>query len=761
MKRITIFLLIGITYATVINIPADYSTIQSGINSSTNGDTVLVQPGTYLENINFNGHNITVSSLILTTQDTSYISQTVIDGDSSGSVVTINTEEDSTTVLKGFTITNGYASLGGGINCWSDAMLSNLIVTGNYATSMGGGMATGSNTTIQDVIITGNSAEGYGGGIDCGDNTNIVNVIIENNISMNGGGIYIFSGNINLVNVTITNNSADSWGGGIYCQYDAILELEHVTVKYNLAGVKGGGIYTTATNYGDSPNSCDLIFDSENRSNIFSNANTYGSNGSDIYADGYTLAPYSVILDTFSVMVPTGFYTFPYEDINFDLLNAKNTVQVNADLYVSPDGDNTNDGLTVDAPLKTIYYANSIILADSLNPRTINLLEGEYSPQTNGENFPIGILSYVSLVGVSEESVILNANYVSTVIRIDYSKSASLSNATITNGALTEYWIHYGGGIRCFLSPNILLENLTVTNNSSDASSGGIRLGYCLNPILSNLTVTNNIASEGNGGGIAIIVCENPTLSNSLISGNIAANNGGGIYSYNSDILLNNVVVTGNSADSGGGIYLDYSSATLSSVTIADNTANIGGAVYQDWSKPITIMDSIFWSDSPEELFNPLPWQSDPITISYSNIMGGEEGFSGGQLIWLEGNIDADPFFVNPENHDYHLQEISPCIDAGDPDLDDDGITWENDPNDQDPDGTRMDMGAYYFDQTEGYCPVLGDVSDDGILDVLDIVIVVDCILNNTYDCPCADLDANGAIDVIDIVLLVDLILGD
>ncbi|MCK4695496.1 MAG: hypothetical protein KAT74_07025, partial [Candidatus Cloacimonetes bacterium] len=87
---------------------------------STN--TVLVQPGTYVENINFNGKSITVGSLFLTTQDTSYISSTIIDGNDNGSVVTFESQEDSTTVLSGFTITNGLASdsplnKGGGIKC--------------------------------------------------------------------------------------------------------------------------------------------------------------------------------------------------------------------------------------------------------------------------------------------------------------------------------------------------------------------------------------------------------------------------------------------------------------------------------------------------------------------------------------------------------------------------------------------------------------------------------------------------------------------
>ena len=93
-------LLVGIR-PTTIHVPADQPTIQAGINAADNGDTVLVSPGTYYENINFNGKAITVKSA-------SGPAATIIDGSTEFSpVVTFSSGETTKSVLSGFTLQNG------------------------------------------------------------------------------------------------------------------------------------------------------------------------------------------------------------------------------------------------------------------------------------------------------------------------------------------------------------------------------------------------------------------------------------------------------------------------------------------------------------------------------------------------------------------------------------------------------------------------------------------------------------------------------
>src|SRR3984893_10821563 len=97
-------LLIGLQAAPVwaqktIHVPGDAATIQAGINAASGGDTVLVAPGTYVENIDFKGKAITVTS-------SGGPTNTTIDGGQKGIVVNFANNETRASVINGFTITD-------------------------------------------------------------------------------------------------------------------------------------------------------------------------------------------------------------------------------------------------------------------------------------------------------------------------------------------------------------------------------------------------------------------------------------------------------------------------------------------------------------------------------------------------------------------------------------------------------------------------------------------------------------------------------
>ncbi|MCF7920954.1 MAG: hypothetical protein K9N06_13700, partial [Candidatus Cloacimonetes bacterium] len=310
------FLAIG-AYSTTIYIPEDYTTIQEGIDASEDGDEIIVSPGTYVENIDFVGKAIVVGSLFYTTQDTSYISQTIIDGDQDGSVVIFENGEDSTSVLTGFTITNGYVmgdwheSYGGGILCnYTSPSLENVTITYNSAYYGGGIYCAGSSPRLENVTIMDNSATS-GGGIYCRDNSNpsLENVtILGNSADNHGGGIYSNFSSPVLETVTIMYNSAESQGGGIYC-WSANPSLENVTITNNSTGGRGGGIMCNS--------SSNPVFSSDNRCNIYLNNTNNRASGSDIYS----FCDINVIVDTFTVSNPTDFHAAPIENFTFDILH--------------------------------------------------------------------------------------------------------------------------------------------------------------------------------------------------------------------------------------------------------------------------------------------------------------------------------------------------------------------------------------------------------------------------------------------------------
>lgn len=99
----------------LINIPDDYPAIQLGIDAAVNGDTVLIAPGIYIEALDVQQLDITLASHFMVTGDTTFISTTIIDGDST--LQLLNCIGPESIYLTGLTFQRGVSlELGGGLS---------------------------------------------------------------------------------------------------------------------------------------------------------------------------------------------------------------------------------------------------------------------------------------------------------------------------------------------------------------------------------------------------------------------------------------------------------------------------------------------------------------------------------------------------------------------------------------------------------------------------------------------------------------------
>lgn len=238
------------TKKSLLNVPGDYSSIQAAINASYNGDTIVVAPGTYKENINFNGKEVIVQSY--NPEDQGNVESTIIDGNKEGTVVSFNSGETESAVLNGFTIINGDAgtSNGGGILITgsSSPVVKNNIITNNIAQYGAGIYVSGeSQPAFINNIITSNTAMGSrGSGIYViGKSTvTINNNVFKDHIGCDGvihiGSTYTDESHAVITNNTIENNATTFGTGGI-----AVTAVSSALISDNtITGNKGGGDFS-------------------------------------------------------------------------------------------------------------------------------------------------------------------------------------------------------------------------------------------------------------------------------------------------------------------------------------------------------------------------------------------------------------------------------------------------------------------------------------------------------------------------------------
>ena len=224
MSRLWLITVMGLAFlcatvwGTIINVPAEYATIQAGVDAASPGDTVLVQPGSYRENIVIDQVPVTLASMFLITGDPGFISATTINGSEAGSVVSISWWNDSTSVITGFTLTNGGGIYGGGgVHTDGSPLISHNIIEYNTATRGGGIYSTGSSRIVD-------------------------NIIRNNHVTVAGGGIISYGGAFIVERNIITDNTSETYGGGIHIEDSQMSTIRDNLIMRNTAVSRGGGI---------------------------------------------------------------------------------------------------------------------------------------------------------------------------------------------------------------------------------------------------------------------------------------------------------------------------------------------------------------------------------------------------------------------------------------------------------------------------------------------------------------------------------------
>lgn len=227
----TIILIMGLITPAMLDASVYYvhpestqNCIQDCLNACATGDTVLVGPGFYTENIHWPATTC-IKLLSEYGRDT-----TTIDGGGVDRTVHMTGSFDTTTVISGFKITNGYAEYGGGIMCEynNSPIIENNFITNNIAYGIeyghGGGIGLYyyASPIIRGNIISKNQANGSWSG---------------------GGGIAVIEGCAPVISDNIIEeNYSTAAGAGIMCHDYSSAVVTGNTIRKNTSPVAGGGI---------------------------------------------------------------------------------------------------------------------------------------------------------------------------------------------------------------------------------------------------------------------------------------------------------------------------------------------------------------------------------------------------------------------------------------------------------------------------------------------------------------------------------------
>jgi len=561
--------------------------------------------------------------------------------------------------------------------------IENTIIDGNLGTCVR--VINGETITLNGFTLV-NNENGYygspinpGGGLYVRNNSSAIvsNCIIRNCIAQSGGGITVGNhSNLSLSNVNIFNNQALTIGGGIAFDESDALTFDPVALcsVYNNSASRGMDFSFT------------FHYETQNSYNI------HLLRGSSILSepDGYFVGVRNcnVTLD-----IQEGYIT-----------------QIDSDLYVSPNGDDANTGLSAESPMQSIVHAMQRIASNPTNPRTIYLAEGTYSNSDNNQVFPAGVKSHVGVIGAGMDDTIIDGEFLRTAWGAWYANDIEIANMKIIN-CRSSYTFPLG----VYYSSDICLHDLKFENNWG-ANFSAMTIGYSENIIIENI-IAGYTTYDNDLMTIGAFECDNLLVNNFVSSNNTITDwesNGLGLYFSSCDLVLRNSIIANNTAQDAWpffytNIYPGFEDFNLdmSNVLIINNTISncswVSNPIYmQNRFQPMQINNCTFANNNtnttltsviggadirnlvsynpgtPNELYlvnyisnNGMSYSA---SVSNSLFRTGTVGSSLPDLVTLTDNImDSNPLFLGTVDTNlsidqpeyYQLSSGSPCINTG------------------------------------------------------------------------------------------------
>jgi len=699
LVMIGLTLLCSFIAATTITVNIDgtgqFTRIQDAIVVANNGDTVLVSPGRYFENVDFLGKSITVCSLEATSGDSTYIASTIIDGNNSGSCVRFLNQEQSA-ILRGFTLEHGTGYL------------------------------------IPRGILVGGGIYIYA---NC--NVTVVNCDIKNNHSSEGAGIWISKGSVTLSGVKIHDNYATSMTAGLYV-YSFISAPTSITFD----PINRCSIYN---NYSGNP--CDIaIIDVMTNLDIYLDLTSvaqlsnfyYQRNNNFQYTQGYHDTIYSQ--RAYRVEVNHDLYVSPSgNDSNSGLSPAEAMKSITKAVHRI-----ASDSLDI----KTVHVLSGTY-SESEDDQIFPIPCKSYI-QIKGTSSEVCTL-FTNQTLVSIEQYVFVASKLKNIafsgfrisIPTDINRNIYPIHFAADYSALSDIIIcdtnvHQWGAIKMFTTVNVQIDHVILRNIQTPwvVFTGNDVGGSISNCIFENISST--LSDPNNEGAPTMfdlwakgtLRVENCVFRNFLVPDMQPTlhisdpNQPTGLV----DISVSNCIFDNLGTDNESPISFNNRNVENFQVNNCTFINNRGATGAVGLTGRIYMKNNIFYNPaSPFEmnLFLSAPYGIDShVYLDYNNIRGGESAvynpYSNNHVYYSDTNISSDPAFISldPASPQYAmLSETSPCINSGTPDITElNLLPYDLAGNWRVWDG-RIDMGCYEY----GSLPWV--TNDDPIIPAVENVI--------------------------------------